>query len=92
MYLTLPPSLSPCATRECAEAAARETLVRASIGLIEPPVLDEPHRLEDSVSPDLVACPVCDGSGEIGLRQNVFGAWDTETCTWCSGTGEVYLS
>lgn len=36
-----------------------------------------------------VPCPYCQGAGENGTHQNYWGAWETEQCQACDGTGEV---
>lgn len=37
----------------------------------------------------MTPCIACDGSGEIGTRQDYFGNWDTEQCRCCRGEGEI---
>lgn len=38
-------------------------------------------------------CPICEGEGErrFNVTRSEWGVWDcdTETCTWCAGTGQV---
>lgn len=34
-----------------------------------------------------VTCPECGGDGEVGVRQDHWGDWDTEPCWVCRGHG-----
>lgn len=39
----------------------------------------------------MTICPTCDGAGEVGVRQDYYGNWDTEQCGDCHGEGEIFV-
>lgn len=50
--------------------------------------------MDDNEDPDVedidnAVCVTCEGAGEIGVRQDYWGNWETEQCRDCNGTGDA---
>jgi DnaJ-class molecular chaperone len=55
----------------------------------EPPSPTSGEAVTTSANPVYLPCVECNGQGEIPLRQDFAGYWDTKECRCCRGQGEI---